>query len=245
MSKNILLKRIAIGSTLTGILVSLPGHAALYDLNFSGKLGNYVTAKELGFDTYGPNNVVSGSMRINTSMAGSDIRPNTNAYDIRAGVGNWISTSFDRSIRYSYENPLAPGTHYDSVSLNTLNPGWDQLTFVDHFTDNQDTYCAGVLQPSNYCWHIEITADVAKGSFDFDKALKVDESNLFRANMVIRLVNYDPKYGYVSGNAYLGFNLSSLTLTPVAPVPLPAAAWMFLMALGSFTGFRVKRRFSN
>ena len=245
MSKNILLKRIAIVSTLTGVLVALPGHAALYDLNFSGRLGNYVTARELGFETYGPNNVVSGSMRIDTSKMGPDLRPNSSPVDWRAGSGNWISTSFDRTIPYSYENPSAPGTHYDSMYMSTWNGNYDRVTFADHFTDDEDGYCAGVARPSDYCWHIKINADLSKGSFDFEKALKIDESNLLRADMVIRLVNYDPQYGFVSGNTYRAFNLTSLTLTPVAPVPLPAAAWMFLMALGSFAGMRFKRQVSR
>ncbi|MBK8970358.1 MAG: VPLPA-CTERM sorting domain-containing protein [Hahellaceae bacterium] len=42
-------------------------------------------------------------------------------------------------------------------------------------------------------------------------------------------------------DTYRAVNLTSLTLTPVAPVPLPAAAWMFLTALGGFAGLRLRK----
>ena len=73
---------------------------------------------------------------------------------------------------------------------------------------------------------------ICQGQFRFRKNCQIDRSICCEQIAgEVRLVNYDPPVWFVSGNTYRAFTPAA-ELDPYTSCSPPAAAWMFLMALG-------------
>ncbi len=250
-------------SLTTGILLLIApmgiAHASILEVNFSGVL-NSTYGSTVNYFEQNPGSTVHGQFRIDQETLRLLTPPNINAVK-SAGYGrgttqygdakinsgfkqNWIQFKVP-TLNFDFSNEIADERSYDYISVGSGTQK-DGFTVVDEYNRFSSTSgaCGNLSSPSvAYCWRFKIEelplqADTFAGA-GFPQQFSYPTDGLAGSAtpmLTFTLQNTFPEYGAVGlmkGNI-------SLQSVSVAPVPLPAAAWLFLSALGG--GYLVTRR---
>lgn len=243
MPHSIRSKLIILVASSLGTVCSTNALAANAYLNFTAKWTNNSSSPL--FFNLNADKTITGRFVIDLAMMPSDKAT-------QANIGN-----------YSYDplkEPVNPWISFESPNLLFAKNDSDETLSRDALLiSNQGNFEVrdkqkeqGILgckrSPTN-CWSFNIYPIHPDGSkmrgdqlpLSFDWSDLKSESHFLKWE----INNTDPTLGLTGYEAQLATSpmlITDLSFVAPAPVPLPAAAWMFVAALGGFAGLRFKQQ---
>ena len=226
------------------LLSSAFAYSAQYKVTFSGAVNSNFPA----FGLSGPlsSRKFSGQVLLDTDLGGADVYSHSKSLSEYRGNGNWIDFSFNHSVPFNFNAVIPGGVHKDSVGLSDSSGrgATDSFTVKSLFSSDPKGECGGVSRPAEYCYLITLNLYPKDGKITWGQEMTLGKEDFgATGSLTAYLINYDPVNGFVAdAGSVRTMELDNYAISTVAPVPLPAAAWMFLMALGSFAGLRLRKR---
>ena len=247
-------KAVVMASAVLAGATVLPAYASTMVLEFSGTLASIY---KLGVDS--TNDATVGQTVNGRFKIGMDSIPSNSSFYPSQGVyqstsASWITTEIDGFgfdvARGMAENP--GGSYVDLVNKVNNSPfvgGLDGLNVRD------DYFFGSCTGSANFCANFSLEGPAASNVVYFHPDTFSDiqlpfELDLLNGDFLTPngdptegqvtfkyLAKFDGVYQYAVGN----IALNKLTAS-VAPVPLPAAAWMFLTAMGGLAGLKLRKR---
>ncbi|WP_416397137.1 VPLPA-CTERM sorting domain-containing protein [Allohahella sp. A8] len=242
---------------LAASLACSQSYAVPVTLNFSGAL-TVGDATLFGYESTAYRPLVSGTISLNYSLAGTPKQTGTQtSYPTGWGV-SWIDVIFDYPLPFESTAPSASDPRsFDKLSFNTYSRQ-NSLVFSDNRSGKEDqigaTCYASYLKPSNdWCFNTRIEAKLAPGSVNANaiatgESLLNDGAYLLSGSKLVMLASYADANGTIkSYNIQVALqSLDEAGLADdVTPVPLPAAAWLFLSGIAGYAGVSFRRSRSH
>ncbi len=220
--------------------------AATAELFFSGTLDilEVPEVNNTNFFSVGHGETVSGRFVFDLSRVPEDIQTSGNqqlSYSSGASFSrefSWATTVFDQS-NFNFDRTRDTGLDKDVFRIDRSGPKEDELFVADAYNEKRSIRCDG--RGSDYCWGIRLNALVDKGTLalDWPQTFDLGAGDLTEDLISLNLFNTNADYGDTGFMAAF-IRLDSLSIVapvPPAPVPLPAALWLFLTGLTSLLVF--------
>lgn len=249
MPQSIRSKLVILVASSLGVAYAAPSLAATAYLNFTAKWTN--TEKTPLFFALNADKTITGRFVLDLDRMPSDKNTSTTVGNYSYSVPKETATPW---VRFESSNLLFDRRDSDETRsgdyLDVETSGFVSGAKVQINDSQREPSYLGCQYSQSTCWHfltygIFLNASKQNGdglplSFNFD-----DISHTSHSFLLYEIKNTDSARGPVGHEKWYSSSplvITDLSFVAPAPVPLPAAAWMFVAALGGLAGVKARSR---